>query len=134
MVYLTKKVHFSASHVLKSQKLSLVENERLFGKKTSPHGHNYTLEVTLRGEPDEKTGIFFDFERLTETLEKKILSRVNSKHLDENSSFLGGMNPTAENLVKAFWRNLESAFPEGTLYEIKLQQADSETVTYRGES
>ena len=119
MVYLTKKVHFSASHVLKSAK---------------PCGHNYILEVTLQGEPDEKTGLFFEFERLAETIEKRILSRVNYKHLDENASFLEGKIPTAENLVKAFWKNLETAFPKGTLYEIKLQQADSETVTYRGES
>ena len=118
MVFLTKKVHFSASRVLKNAKLC---------------GHNYVLEVTLQGEPDEKTGFFFDFERLTETIEKKILSRVNYKHLDGNSPFLEGKTPTAENLVKVFWKNLESAFPEGKLYEIKLQQADSETVTYRGE-
>ena len=118
MVYLTKKVHFSASHILKSAKLC---------------GHNYILEVTIQGKPDEKTGIFFAFERLTETIERRILSRVNYKHLNENSSFLEGRNPTAENLVKAFWENLEQAFPKGTLYEIKLQQADSEMVTYRGE-
>ena len=134
MVYLTKKVHFSASHVLKSAKLTPKENEKTFGKKSSLHGHNYILEVTIQGKPDERTGLFFDFARLTETIEQKVLSHVNYKHFDETSFFLEGMNPTAENLVKAFWKNLEPAFPKGTLYEIKLQQADSETVTYRGEA
>lgn len=133
MVYLTKRVHFSASHVLKSPHLSTEENARLFGRKTFPHGHNYVLEVTLRGEPDPKTGCLFDFERLGGILEAEILSEVNYKHLDENASLLKGSNPTAENLVKAFWGKLEKNFPKGALYEIKLEQGEGETVVYRGD-
>ena len=133
MVYLTKKVHFSASHVLRSSRLSSHENVRIFGKKSSPHGHNYVLEVTIRGEPNRETGLFLDFERFTETIEKEILSQVNYKHLDENSSLLEGVNPTAENLVRTFWKKLSTAFPKGALYEIKLQQGEGEIVAYRGE-
>lgn len=133
MVYLTKKVHFSASHVLKNPELSERENKRLFGKRGLPHGHNYTLEVTICGEADKKTGFCLDFEHLTETIEREVLSVVNYKHLDENSPFLGGKNPTAENLVKTFWKKLEVALPQGSLCEIKLQQKESETVSYRGE-
>ena len=133
MVYLTKKVHFSASHVLKNPELSAQENQRLFGKKTSPHGHNYALEITIRGEPSRETGFFLNFDRFAETIEEKILKQVNYKHLEADSSMMKGMNPTAENLVKIFWKTLETAFPKGALYEIKLQQMESETVTYRGE-
>ena len=118
MVYLTKKVRFSASHTLENGSL---------------HGHNYVLEVTLQGTPNRKTGIFFEFERLAETIEKKILSRINYKHLDHKTAYLEGRDPTAENLVKIFWKSLEREFPKGALYEIKLQKADSETVAYRGE-
>ena len=118
MVYLTKKVHFSASHTLKSGSL---------------HGHNYVLEVTIQGEPAKTTGSFFGFERLEETIGEKILAHVHSKHLDGKSPFLSGEDPTAENLVKIFWKNLEPALPKGALYEIKLQKAESETVSYRGE-
>ena len=119
MVYLTKKIHFSASQTLKDSKLS---------------GHNYVLEVTVRGQRDEKKGPLLDFEKITRKIEKKILSYVNYKHLEEKSPFLEGKDPTAENLVKVFWKQLEKEFPGGALYEIKLQQAESETVTYRGES
>ncbi|MBI4436199.1 MAG: 6-carboxytetrahydropterin synthase [Candidatus Omnitrophica bacterium] len=118
MVYLTKKIHFSASHALKNSKWA---------------GHNYVLEVTVRGRPDEKRGALPDFEKITQKIEKKILSHVNYKHLERASPFLEGKNPTAENLVRAFWKQLEEEFPKGALYEIKLQQADSETVIYRGE-
>lgn len=116
MIYLTHRVPFSASHVLNG----------------FPHGHNYILEVTLRGEPDPRTGVFLDSKHLTETIETRILSQVNYKHLDERSSFLEGNTPTAENLVKAFWKTLEEAFPRGALYEIKLQKLN-EIVSFRGE-
>ena len=109
MLYLTKKVHFSASHTLKSGAF---------------RGHNYVLEVTLLRTPGERGEASFEFEELTEAIEKKILSQVNCKHLDEK---------TAENLVKIFWNNLETAFPKGVLYEIRLQKAECETVSYRGE-
>ncbi len=122
MVYLTKKVRFSASHVLKQPK-----------GKDLPHGHNYTLEVTVRGEPDPKSGLLIDFDRLGDAIEKKVLSKVNYKHLDETTPFLEGKAPTAENLVKTFWKGLEHSFPEGTLVEIRLHQGDGETAAYRGE-
>lgn len=134
MVYLTKKVHFSASHVLRNRELSEEENKRLFGKKGLPHGHNYTLEVTICGEPDKLTGFCLDFEHLTETIEEAVLSAVHTKHLDENAPFLEGKNPTLEFLVKRFWKKLEGVLPKESLCEIKLQQKESETVSYRGES
>lgn len=133
MVYLTKRLHFSASHVLRREALSPEENARLFGKKAAPHGHNYTLEVTVRGAPNPQTGFLIDFERLTEMIDKTILSQVNSRHLDEKLPFLEGANPTAENLACLFWKKLEAALSEGILYEIRLQQGDGESVAYRGE-
>src|SRR5438445_11121440 len=51
MVYLTRKLEFSASHLYHNPALSADENRRVFGKCNNPHGHgpNYTLEVTLPG-------------------------------------------------------------------------------------
>ncbi|MDA2914732.1 6-carboxytetrahydropterin synthase, partial [Acidobacteriia bacterium AH_259_A11_L15] len=62
MIYLTRKIEFSASHYYQNPELSPEENQRLFGKCANPagHGHNYVLEVTVAGEPDSKTGMVLD--------------------------------------------------------------------------
>ena len=54
MVYLTRKIEFSASHLYHNPAFSAEENRRVFGKCNNPHGHghNYVLEVTVAGEPD----------------------------------------------------------------------------------
>ena len=57
MVYLTRKIEFSASHLYHNPAFSAEENRRVFGKCNNPHGHghNYVLEVTVAGEPDPAT-------------------------------------------------------------------------------
>ena len=51
MVYLTRKCEFSASHYYYNPEFTPEENQRIFGKcaNLNGHGHNYTLEVTVKG-------------------------------------------------------------------------------------
>ena len=53
---ITRKFDFSASHVCANPALSEEENRRLFGDAANPygHGHNYVVEVTVEGDPDNK--------------------------------------------------------------------------------
>ncbi len=62
MVYLTRKCEFSASHYYHNPDFTPEENQRVFGKcaNLNGHGHNYTLEVTVKGEVDPTTGFVVD--------------------------------------------------------------------------
>ena len=53
MIRLTRRYRFSASHRLHARGLSEAENRELYGKCNNPygHGHDYTLEVAVAGEP-----------------------------------------------------------------------------------
>src|SRR6266699_1703659 len=66
MVYLTRKAEFSAAHYYHNPQWSAEENQRVFGKcaNLNGHGHNYTLEVTVKGEPDAKSGFVIDLKDL----------------------------------------------------------------------
>ena len=66
MVYITRIEKFSASHRLYNPNLSEEENFNIYGKcaNKNGHGHNYTLEITLKGEIDPKTGYLFDLSLL----------------------------------------------------------------------
>ena len=50
-----------------------VENRRVFGMCNSAHGHghNYVVEVTLRGTPSPETGMLMDLNVLSRVVREK---------------------------------------------------------------
>ena len=135
MIYITRKVHFSASHRLFNPEFDDTKNNEIFGICNNPmgHGHNYELEVTVCGEVPKNTGMVIDLKKLKEILEKEIVNKVDHKHLNYDVDFMKGIIPTAENIAFKFWEILNEKIPEGKLYEIKLYESQNNFVTYRGE-
>jgi 6-pyruvoyltetrahydropterin/6-carboxytetrahydropterin synthase len=135
VVFLTRRATFSAAHRLYDPKLDDKENAVLFGKCTNPHyhGHNYVLEVTLRG-PINQSGILLNLVDVKRKIEECVLEYVDHKNLNEEVPFLVGVNPTVENLVVAFWTCLSRAFSPGQLYEVRLMETENNWAFYRGES
>src|SRR5213082_576099 len=74
MVYLTRKAEFSASHYYHNPDFTPEENQRIFGKCNNPngHGHNYTLEVTLKGDVNPRSGFVVDLKQLKEILNREV--------------------------------------------------------------
>lgn len=54
---MTRVADLSASLRYALPGLSESENRALFGPAAAQHGHNYRIEVTVRGEPDPVTSI-----------------------------------------------------------------------------
>jgi 6-pyruvoyltetrahydropterin/6-carboxytetrahydropterin synthase len=97
------------------------------------HGHNYVLEVTVAGEPSQKTGYVIDLKKLKEIVKREILDKVDHKHLNYEVDFLSGIIPTAENIAKGIWSVLEPKIKEGRLYSVRLHETENNSVEYRGE-
>jgi len=135
MVYLTRRTSFSASHRLWSEQLSDEENLALYEKCANPngHGHNYVLEVTVRGIPHPQTGMVLNLTELKDIINKQVVDWVDHKHLNHDVPWLEGSIPTTEVLVVKFWERLERAFPSGLLYEVKLFETENNSASYRGE-
>jgi 6-pyruvoyltetrahydropterin/6-carboxytetrahydropterin synthase len=135
IVLLTRRATFAAAHRLYDPSLDDAANERLFGKCTNPrgHGHNYVLEVTVRGEVPAGSGMLINLVDLKQFMERCVLEHVDHKHLNEDVPFLAGLNPTVEALAVAFWRQLEGALPAGRLYEVRLEETENNWAVYRGE-
>lgn len=136
MVYLTRRVTFSASHRLWSNHLSEAENYAVYDKCANPngHGHNYTLEVTVRGEPATDTGMVLNLTDLKRIVNEQVVDWVDHKHLNYDVPWLEGVIPTAEMLAIKFWERLEPGFPRGLLYEVKLHETENNIAIYRGEA
>lgn len=135
MLFVTRKAEFSAAHRLFNPKFSDEENEAIFDKCNNPsgHGHNYTLEVTVAGEPNSGTGYVMDLKKLSRLLDEEVIEKVDHKHLNYDVDFLKGIIPTAENLAIAFWRILCPRITEGKLYSIRVYESEKNYVEYRGE-
>lgn len=134
MVYLTRRVTFSAAHRLWSPSLSDDENYTLYDKCANPngHGHNYILEVTVQGMPDEQTGMVMNLTEMKQIINERVIRWVDHKHLNYDVPWLESVIPTAEMLAITFWKRLEPGFPPGLLYEVKLHETENNTASYRG--
>ncbi len=133
MIYLTRKAFFCAGHRLHNPEFSNEENARIFGLCNNPnyHGHNYTLEVTITGEPDPRTGMVMDLKDLKELIEREIVVHVDHKNLNLDVGFLSGVIPSAENIARAFWDILAPKITQGRLYSIRLFESENNIVEYR---
>ena len=137
MIYVTRKEHFNAAHRLHNPEKSDDWNRQVFGKCNNPmwHGHNYVIEVTVAGEPDPDTGYVIDLGRLKSIIREKILDPCDHKNLNEEVPFLNGMIPSTENLVRAFFNELEenvnkSAAGNSKLYAVKLFETERNFAEY----
>ena len=135
VVTLTRRLQFNAAHRVHKPALSEEENARLFGKCNNPnwHGHNYTLDVSVRGEVDEKTGYVIDLALLKRIAEQKAVDLIDHKNLNLDVAFMRGVIPTSENIVVAIWRELVPAIERGTLVRLVLWETPNNYVEYTGE-
>lgn len=135
MIYVTKKITFSASHRLYNPNWTHDKNEEVFDKCNNPngHGHNYILEVTIEGIPNLETGYVIDLKKLKKIMMENIEKHVDHKHLNYDVPFLKGIIPTVENIAVVFWQQLENKIEDGKLFKIKLYETDSSYVEYFGE-
>jgi 6-pyruvoyltetrahydropterin/6-carboxytetrahydropterin synthase len=139
MIFLTRRATFSASHYYWNEAWSAAENERVFWlcANRNGHGHNYTLEVTVAGEPDAVTGFVVDLKWLKDVMEQRVLAAYDHRHLNlEVEEFAGGkLVPTTENIAIAAWRRLEPAMAEAggaKLSCIRVYETPEIFAEYRG--
>jgi 6-pyruvoyltetrahydropterin/6-carboxytetrahydropterin synthase len=135
MVYLTRKIEFSASHLYHNPAFSAEENRRVFGKCNNPHGHghNYVLEVTVAGEPDAATGMVLDLKELKEILQREVTDRMDHRFLNYEVPELAGQIPTCENIAAVIWRLLEPKIARGHLSRVRLYETPDLFVDCYGE-
>ncbi len=124
MVRLTRAIDFSSSLRYVRPDLSDEDNRKLFGQQAAQHGHNYRLEVTLRGRPDPTTGMVINLKRVKEVLERENMQRFDHRDLNRDTPYFEKDPPTPENLARVIHRLLRAEFPEGMLDRTRLRQDD----------
>lgn len=134
IVSITRILRFNAAHRVHNPALSDEENVRLFGKCNNPnwHGHNYTLEVTVEGTPEPKTGYVMDLGDLKRIANAELIQHLDHRNLNLDVPFLAGIIPTTENLVVACWRILAPLIGPARLTKMRLWETENHYVEYDG--
>jgi 6-pyruvoyltetrahydropterin/6-carboxytetrahydropterin synthase len=135
MVYLTRRAEFSASHYYHNPEFTPEENRRIFGKCNNPlgHGHNYTLEVTVRGPVNPHSGFVMDLTELKEVLNREVLDAMDHRFLNKEVPEFRDRIPTTENLAIAIWQRLESKLKAAQLHRVRVYETADLFVDYYGE-
>lgn len=137
----TRSYEFSAAHRLHSPRLSDAENLAVFGKCNNPrgHGHNYVLEVTLRGALDSN-GEVLDVGTFDRTVKESVIDRWDHKNLNEDLDEFRDVNPTAEEIARIAWERIRAALTRAVggggrvaLHRVKLLETARNHVEYFGD-
>ena len=127
MVKLTRKVRFSAAHRYYLHDLSEAENRRRFGLCALPHGHghDYTAEITVRGEIDPRHGMVVNISELKPLLRDQVVAPFDGEYLTAEHPLLGGRIPACEVLAAIAWGRLEPAFRPlpGVLEQVRIAES-----------
>ncbi|HST79686.1 MAG TPA: 6-carboxytetrahydropterin synthase [Verrucomicrobiae bacterium] len=136
MVFLTRKAEFSASHYYHNPEFTQEENQRIFGKCNNPHGHghNYTLEVTVKGQVDSRSGFVVDLKELKDIMNREVIDALDHRFLNKEVPEFSQTIPTTENLAISIWDRLKSKLKLAKLHRIRVYETPDLFVDYYGEA
>jgi len=108
---------FSAAHQLRN----------FGGKCEELHGHNWKIEVIVRGEKLNSAGLLIDFRELKECT-NKILEELDHSFLNELPSFRN-RNPSSENIAAYIFEKLSDTLDGNHIEVTKVTAWESDTAS-----
>ena len=133
-VTVTRVLRFNAAHRIHNPALSDQENAALFGKCNNPnwHGHNYRLDVSIKGPVDARTGYVIDLGFLRDIVERDVIEHTDHRNFNIDVPYMQGIIPTTENIIVACWRRLAPALEPARLTRLRLWETENHYVEYDG--
>ena len=131
VAYSTRRFTFAAGHRYEVEGWSPDQNVRRFGRLVVPHGHNYTLDVTVRGPIDATTGMVMDLAELKRIVGETVVERFDHADLNADPLFRGRV-PTTENLAIVVWELLQPKLGAERLWQVRVWEDERLWVDYRG--
>lgn len=132
--HLTRRYMFSASHRLHSDEMSTEQNRASYGKCNNPygHGHNYTVEITVSGPVDERTGMVCNLVDLDGFVHQQVVERYDHQNLNLRPEFARNV-PTTENLCIAIYEIVKQGFRHAHLEKVRIEETMMNSFEYAGE-
>lgn len=114
------RTSFSAAHHLVGYR----------GACEANHGHNWDVDVFVRGNELDEVGILVDFRKLRKAAEETI---ADVDHTDLNTlDFFRDRNPSSENIAKFLYRRLAAAIdgPGRKVSRVSVHETPGSVASY----
>ena len=128
----TSRYRFAAAHRLDTPALSVEENRKLYGKCNNPfgHGHDYILDVTVDGSPDEN-GLVVNREAFDAVVRHAVIARLDHKNLNVDLQEFAASVPTTENLAMVVRDYLQAAWTlPAKLVRVRISETERNTFVW----
>jgi 6-pyruvoyltetrahydropterin/6-carboxytetrahydropterin synthase len=112
-ITICQRYRFSASHRLFNPRWTKHRNLEVFGKCTRLHGHNYLMEIQVRGRLGGESGMLINFTELSRIVHSRVVDYLDHRDLNQDIPELKGQVPTVENLIVLCRDRLKSGLPRG---------------------
>jgi 6-pyruvoyltetrahydropterin/6-carboxytetrahydropterin synthase len=133
--FLSIRTHFAAAHRLARVELSQAENEAIYGKcaRVHGHGHNYLLEITVRGTIQDRSGMVCDLAALQQLVQERVVEPFDHTFLNKDIAHFASCVPTAENIALhiADLLSLPIAALGVRLHKVRLQESPNRSACFR---
>ncbi|HYA01858.1 MAG TPA: 6-carboxytetrahydropterin synthase QueD [Syntrophobacteria bacterium] len=115
---------FAAAHHLRSFR----------GKCESLHGHNWKVEVVIRGKDLDESGVVVDFAEI-KTATSEVLIELDHRYLNE-VPFFATHNPSSENIARYLFQRLSERLndPRVMVTRVSAWESEDACATYLSES
>ncbi len=129
-----RKTHFNAAHRLHVPTWTDAENTAFFGpcNNYNYHGHNYELEVSVKGDIDPITGYVYDMGKLNKLINTHVVDKFDHKNLNLDTVEFKNLNPSAENIAMVIWKTLRAAIDTSFELEVTLYETPRNIVKFNG--
>jgi 6-pyruvoyltetrahydropterin/6-carboxytetrahydropterin synthase len=116
---------FSAAHALRGYR----------GKCENMHGHNWKVEVYVRGEQLDQVGMLVDFSEL-KAATRRVMKYLDHQNLNELKPFDNEMNPSSEHLAGFILHKVAEEISDArvTVYKVRVWETPSTCATYEQRS
>ena len=113
---------FSAAHALRGYK----------GKCENLHGHNWKVEVYVRGERLDEIGMLVDFREL-KAATRRVMHHLDHRNLNELKPFDNEMNPSSEHLAGFILHEVAAQINNERVkvYKVRVWETPSTSATYQ---
>jgi len=130
--FLTKVFYFNAAHQYGHEDWSDEKNWEVFGPDSKIHGHNYILEVMVKGSINEETGFIVDLGHLKNIVKTHVIDILDHSQFDVEVDWFKSRQPSSENLVKFIWDQIEPRLKSASLHRIRLRETPTIFTDYYG--
>jgi 6-pyruvoyltetrahydropterin/6-carboxytetrahydropterin synthase len=111
---------FSAARRTMSPHLNDQENEKLFGRAMSMHGHNYRARLTFRSAKRERQSPFVRYDRIDPCL-RSLQAELDHRDLNKDVRGMKDRPMTTESLADYIYERVNAVLP---LHRVRLHERD----------